>query len=45
MSDTFGKIFKNEPNCIVLGDYNFDNQTEYKSNITDHGFTDVICKF
>ena len=42
MHDTFGVILKNEPNCIVLGDYNFDNGSEYKANIIDHGFEDVI---
>jgi len=26
MEDTFGKIFKDEINCIVVGDYNFDNK-------------------
>jgi hypothetical protein len=23
--DTFGTVFKNEKNCIILGDYNMDS--------------------
>ena len=42
MHDTFGVILKNEPNCIVLGDYNFDNKKEYETNVTNHGFEDVV---
>jgi len=29
LSDTLNAIFKDEPNCIVLGDFNFDNAQEY----------------
>ena len=45
MADTFDLIFKSEQNCMVLGDYNFDNENEYKSNIQEYGFYDVIKKF
>lgn len=38
MHDTFKQIFGDEPNCIVVGDYNFDNQKEYETNIKDHNF-------
>ena len=37
-NDTFGVILKNEPNCIVLGDFNFDNNSEYKENVEDFNF-------
>ena len=30
MHDTFGLIFKDEPNSIVVGDYNFDYVQEYE---------------
>ena len=42
MHDTFGVILKNEPNCVVLGDFNFDNKEEYESNVEAHSFEDVI---
>ena len=38
MSDTFGHILKNELNCIVVGDFNFDNEFDYVKNITNYGF-------
>ena len=37
-----GRILENEPNCFVVGDFNFDNDEEYKSNISDHHFEDII---
>ena len=43
MSDTFGKILKNEANCIVLGDFNFDNEIDYVQNITNYSFQDIIA--
>ena len=42
MHDTFNVILKNEPNCIVLGDFNFDNRKELESNIQAFDFEDVI---
>ena len=40
--DTFVNILKNEPNCVVAGDFNFDNAEEHKVNITDNNFEDII---
>lgn len=42
MKDTFKVIFKNEPNVLILGDYNFDNEKEYQLNIKNYGYDDVI---
>ena len=42
MKDTFAHIFKNEPNVVVLGDFNFDNQEEYEQNIEKFNFTEII---
>lgn len=33
MKDVFGVILKNEYNCAVVGDFNFDNETDYDKNI------------
>lgn len=33
MKDVFGVILKNEYNCAVLGDFNFDNARDYEQNI------------
>lgn len=42
MHDTFNVLFKNEPNCIVLGDYNFDARNFYQKNIKEFNFVDII---
>ncbi len=44
MEDTFGKIFKDEINCIVVGDYNFDNKQDYENQIKKYGFYDIILE-
>ena len=41
-ADICGDILKDQPNSIILGDFNFDNQKEYEQNITAHGFVDII---
>jgi|TARA_B110000285_G_C14850375_1_gene479646 hypothetical protein len=41
MHDTFKVIFKNEPNCFIAGDYNFDNQEEYEY-VEQNNFKDII---
>jgi endonuclease/exonuclease/phosphatase family metal-dependent hydrolase len=33
LHDTLGVIFAKEKNCVILGDYNFDNLKEYNQNI------------
>ena len=33
LADTFGVLLKDEPNCVVLGDYNFDGNNNYNTNI------------
>lgn len=42
LHDTFNIIFKNEVNCIVLGDYNFDGKQAYQKCIKDYDFVDII---
>ena len=44
MHDTFKLIFKNEPNCFIAGDYNFDNDEEYVY-IEQNNFRDIINQF
>lgn len=45
MKDTFGKIFDYEENVVVVGDFNFDNPSEYKRNISDFCFKDIVYDF
>lgn len=33
MKDVFGIILKDEYNCAVVGDFNFDNAKDYEQNI------------
>lgn len=42
LHDVFNVIFKGEANCIVLGDFNFDNEESYENNIVNYNFVDVI---
>ena len=42
LHDTFNVIFKNEANCVVLGDYNFDGKNAYQKTIKNYNFVDVI---
>ena len=45
MKDVFGAILKDQPNSVVLGDYNQDSQSQYTKNISDFGFEDIILNF
>lgn len=43
--DIFEVLFKDEPNCVVTGDFNFDNNDEYKMNVDSFGFEDILINF
>lgn len=42
LHDVFGNLLVDQPNCCVVGDYNFDNQSVLDTGIRAHGFDDVI---
>ena len=42
MKDTFSIFLENEPNCVVAGDFNFDNIEEKTINISQFGFEDIV---
>lgn len=45
LKDTLDVIFKKERACVIVGDFNFDNQHEYENNVSKYGFRDVIKQF
>lgn len=42
--DVFERLLKDEPNAVVLGDFSFDNDAEYKNNIRRHNYVDIIME-
>ena len=42
--DVFDRLLKDEPNAIVLSDFGFDNDAEYKNNIRCHNYVDIVME-